>query len=255
MKLTLESGLVIPDPPVDAIVRGVASEQFAILERDEGTYIQCLKRGNAPFDYVLEYRDGSLELHYEAADGHIKLDRVVGAFVAFLQGDDAWKRDFRWVQLDLETSQGNDSCDPTDSQKMAGGGLDSSLVTCPQCNGCGDRRCPECRGSGHSKCPACGGCGTRGLVDVAIGRGGNANAGGIMRRSEQCLNCKGTGFVGGTCPECGGAGNLRCPMCGGRGRVSGNEATEFRNRKLIGCGLLLFGAVVIWILIQFAQPK
>jgi hypothetical protein len=100
MELTLGSGRVIPDATEDDIRSLIAGEEFAILGPDL-TYIQCAERREPPYDYVLEYQDGSLDRHYRAVDGPITLDRVTAAFLKYRRGDASWRDDFRWEKLEL----------------------------------------------------------------------------------------------------------------------------------------------------------
>lgn len=101
MKLRLESGKIIKWATEADILASIEGEEFAILEAESDTYMQCAQQDESPFEYILEYQDGSLERHYEAVDGPITLDRVLGAFVKYLRGDDSWKQDFEWVRMDL----------------------------------------------------------------------------------------------------------------------------------------------------------
>jgi hypothetical protein len=101
MELALESGRVVIDPSEDDILASIEGEDFAILGVDPDTYIQCAQQREPPFEYVLEYQDGSLDQHYQAVDGPITLDRVLDAFVKYLRRDSSWRSDFRWEKIDL----------------------------------------------------------------------------------------------------------------------------------------------------------
>ena len=101
MELTLESGRVIPDVTEDDILSVIEGEDFAILAIDSSNYIQCAEQGEEPYEYVLEYQDGSLNCHYQAADGPITLDRVISAFLKYLRRDSSWQSDFRWERMEL----------------------------------------------------------------------------------------------------------------------------------------------------------
>ena len=101
MELTLESGRVVPDPTEDDIRSSIEGEEFAILGDDPDTYIQCAEQREPPYEYVLEYQDGSLDRHYQAVDGPITLDRVVAAFRKYLRRDPSWRSNFRWEKMDL----------------------------------------------------------------------------------------------------------------------------------------------------------
>ncbi|WP_406697244.1 hypothetical protein V5E97_00265 [Singulisphaera sp. Ch08] len=57
--------------------------------------MQCGEQKEPPYEYELEYRDGFQDAHYRAVDGPITLDRVISAFIWYLQGDLTWRSRFR----------------------------------------------------------------------------------------------------------------------------------------------------------------
>jgi hypothetical protein len=101
VELTLESGRVIAGATEDDILASIDGEEFAILGIDPDTYIQCAEQKEPPYEYVLEYQDGSLDRHYQAVDGPITLDRVIAAFIKYLRRDSSWQSDFRWEKMEL----------------------------------------------------------------------------------------------------------------------------------------------------------
>ena len=101
MNLELESGRILEMVSEADLRAAIDGEEFAILATSPDTYIQCAERKKPPYDYVLEYQDGSLDQHYQATDGPIPLERVLAAFVKYLQGDGTWRADFVWEKLDL----------------------------------------------------------------------------------------------------------------------------------------------------------
>src|SRR5262245_47752464 len=101
MDLELESGRVIHEATEEEVRAFVEHEDFAVLTAEPNWYIQCAQGGEPPYEYLLEYQDGSLAEHYRAVDGPITAARVVAAFVKYLRGDASWKNDFRWEKLDL----------------------------------------------------------------------------------------------------------------------------------------------------------
>lgn len=101
MELTLESGKVISSATEADIRRSIEREEFSILAVDRDTYMQCAKQSEPPYQYILEYQDGSLDHHYEAVDGPITLDQVLAAFIKYLRQDESWRDDFQWKKLDL----------------------------------------------------------------------------------------------------------------------------------------------------------
>ena len=101
MKLELESGFVATSPTDDDFTR-IEGEEFAILSgADADTYLQCAERTEPPWEYILEYQDGSLDKHYRATDGPIKLDQILVAFRKYRDGDTTWLTDFTWELMDL----------------------------------------------------------------------------------------------------------------------------------------------------------
>jgi GGDEF domain-containing protein len=100
MDLELASGRVVRAATSDDILAHLDGEEFAILSTGPESYIQCGEQKEPPYEYELEYRDGSQDAHYRAADGPITLDRVISAFIWHLQGDPAWRLRFRWERIE-----------------------------------------------------------------------------------------------------------------------------------------------------------
>jgi hypothetical protein len=100
MDLELESGRLIHDVTEEDLTF-VQGEEFAILSTEELTYIQCAEQPEPPYEYVLEYQEGSLSEHYRAVDQPIYLGRVLSAFSKYLRGDPSWRSDFHWEKVDL----------------------------------------------------------------------------------------------------------------------------------------------------------
>ena len=101
MNLELASGRILELVSEADLRAAVGSDEFAILGPNPDTYIQCARRKDPPYDYVLEYQDDSLERHYQAVDGPIPLERVRAAFVKYLHGDATWRNDFVWEKMNL----------------------------------------------------------------------------------------------------------------------------------------------------------
>ena len=101
MQLEVESGRIIADPTEDDVRTSISAEEFAILGIDDRTYIQYAEQPEPPYDYVLEYQDGSLDSHFTAVDGPITRDRVISAFIKYLRQDTSWQIDFRWQKMVL----------------------------------------------------------------------------------------------------------------------------------------------------------
>jgi hypothetical protein len=67
-------------------------DSFAILGASDMTYIQIWGDENVGFD--LEYQEGSIDSHFRAKNDDIPLDQVVGAFIAYRNGDNDWRDNF-----------------------------------------------------------------------------------------------------------------------------------------------------------------
>ncbi len=93
-----ESGKSIENPRIRDLER-IKDEKFSILEAGPYRCIQCLKMGDPPWGYVVEYQDGSLDEQYQSVDGPIGVNRVVAAFTKYLKGDPSWQQDFTWGKL------------------------------------------------------------------------------------------------------------------------------------------------------------
>ena len=101
LKLELESGAII-NSPTDADFRSIEGQEFAILSgADSNTYLQCAEQTEPPWEYVLEYQEGSLDNHYRALGDNIKFDQILVAFRKYRDGDPSWRTDFNWERMDL----------------------------------------------------------------------------------------------------------------------------------------------------------
>lgn len=101
-KLKLNSGQVIPDPSAGDVERGLRSlvEEdggTVILERDGSRFLQTAWERDEGF-VVLEYNDGRPDLHFQCLTG-LETERVIRAFLGYLDGRDDHKRDFAWKPL------------------------------------------------------------------------------------------------------------------------------------------------------------
>ncbi len=106
-------GNTVLDRPDDAAVRaalrrlfdGVEDEPFMVLvegpepERSE-YFIQTARISTGSF--VLEYREGSWDQHYQCdavSLGPRGLRELTSAFIDYLHGNNTWKTRFEWKQL------------------------------------------------------------------------------------------------------------------------------------------------------------
>jgi hypothetical protein len=101
MTLQLESGKLIKNVTEADLRRYLEGEEFAILAVDDDTYMQCAEQQDRPYEYVLEYQDGSLHQHYRAVDEPITQERVLAAMAKYLRGDASWRDEFEWEKVDL----------------------------------------------------------------------------------------------------------------------------------------------------------
>lgn len=101
MKLELESGFFVSSPTDEDFAR-IEGEEFAILSAgDDDTYIQCAEQTEPPWEYILEYQDGSLSEHFRAIEGPITLAQILMAFRKYRDNDSSWRADFTWERMDL----------------------------------------------------------------------------------------------------------------------------------------------------------
>ena len=101
MELILESGKTIASATEQDILSLIEGEDFAILGIDPDTYIQCAEQREPPYEYILEYQDGSLDQHFSAVNGPITLERVLATFLKYLRRDSSWRADFEWERVEL----------------------------------------------------------------------------------------------------------------------------------------------------------
>jgi len=67
--------------------------EFIILSQADEMYIQAA--GEADDPYVMEYREGSDDRHFECTR-ELKKSEAEAAFLKYLKGDSTWKTDFQW---------------------------------------------------------------------------------------------------------------------------------------------------------------
>ena len=100
MKLKIEHGDDILDATSDDVSRAIQEilrrgEGFVVLGSAEQHYIQA--QGGRDYPFMLEYREGSWESHYQATEQTISASDVERAMRKYLAGDDSWKESFTWV--------------------------------------------------------------------------------------------------------------------------------------------------------------
>jgi len=70
-----------------------ADGEFAILSREGQVFMQAAGEGDGP--YVLEYRDGGDESHFQSARTLTK-EEIRSAFMKYLRDDRSWMTDHEW---------------------------------------------------------------------------------------------------------------------------------------------------------------
>ena len=73
--------------------------EYIILSQAEQVYMQAFGEDDGPF--VLEYRQGSGDQHYECPQDLTK-DQVLDAFLKYLCGDPSWQQDHEWQPLKIK---------------------------------------------------------------------------------------------------------------------------------------------------------
>jgi hypothetical protein len=103
MKLEVEGCRAIVDPRSSALQSAVSSlshpaPSFLILSRSEATYLQVAV--TAPGQFVVEYRERSVPQHFQSVRSDLSGDEVVRILEAFRQGEDSWRQENEWRQID-----------------------------------------------------------------------------------------------------------------------------------------------------------
>lgn len=71
--------------------------EYIILSQEDQIYIQAAGELDDP--YTLEYREGNADNHFQV-DRDVSKEEVLSAFLKYLRGDETWKTDFTWNQLE-----------------------------------------------------------------------------------------------------------------------------------------------------------
>jgi hypothetical protein len=80
--------------------------EFIILLQDDDHYIQAA--GEKDNDCILEYRDGSGDEHYRAANILLSKAEIKQAFMDYLHGDTRWHARWKWEKLDFSGANKHD---------------------------------------------------------------------------------------------------------------------------------------------------
>src|SRR4051812_29572813 len=83
---------------IGSLAQQSADEAFAILSRDDDSYIQTVRDTDGLFG--LEYQEGSTEAHYGCYED---LDEaaIIRTFTRYLDGDDHWRTDRVWEKMEI----------------------------------------------------------------------------------------------------------------------------------------------------------
>jgi hypothetical protein len=99
MQLELGTGQIVKDPSLDQIAAALKAlpggdDSFAILSRDEMTYMQTT--GSAAGGFELEYQAGSTREHYMCTNRQVSLDVTIRVFQLYAQRDVRWLSEVAW---------------------------------------------------------------------------------------------------------------------------------------------------------------
>jgi hypothetical protein len=107
MDLETGTGRTIANPSESQIAEALAAlpggdDSFAILARDELTYIQTA--GSPSEGFLLEYQAGSLDQHHRSTENTLPLSTVTNAFQRYAAEDPSWRSLVTW-QRDAPSPQ------------------------------------------------------------------------------------------------------------------------------------------------------
>lgn len=99
MKLETSNAHEVSNPSAAQIAEALASlpggdESFAILATGPQTYVQVA--GSSGEGFTLEYRDGSEDKHFEAAESPVDLKLATTVFQRYAAGDISWQSLASW---------------------------------------------------------------------------------------------------------------------------------------------------------------
>ena len=103
MDLETGTGGKIANPSASQIAEELAAlpggvDSFAILSRDELTYIQTT--GGPSAGFLLEYQEGSLDQHYRSTEETLSLSTITNAFQLYAAEDPSWRPLVTWKRDD-----------------------------------------------------------------------------------------------------------------------------------------------------------
>lgn len=104
MRLDIGGHTTIDGPTpgrVEQVLRSMAeqNEQYVSLDSAEQYYVMAMPSQFVGEFWDLEFREGSAERHYAAADGR-PIDEVVEVFLSYLNGDNVWRTRVEWKRTE-----------------------------------------------------------------------------------------------------------------------------------------------------------
>ena len=73
--------------------------EYIILSESDQVFIQASGEGDGP--YMLEYREGGSDRHFQCARS-VKKSEVESAFLKYSKRDGTWKTDFEWKKIEAK---------------------------------------------------------------------------------------------------------------------------------------------------------
>lgn len=88
------------------LLRNPHDERFALMLRPGGGEQDYMQAAGEPTGgWVLEYRDGSPNQHFQSIDDALPLERVAAAFYSYGNGDPSWQQAFEWRRLPFSSDE------------------------------------------------------------------------------------------------------------------------------------------------------
>ncbi len=111
MRLEINGTMVIEDADEESVQHGLSllvgegdENSFASLSRTEDDYVQAL--GNLEHGFYIEYRDELGAQRYGNLQRALTSEELREFFLLYLEGNDRWRTEHRWTQLEPLEQQG-----------------------------------------------------------------------------------------------------------------------------------------------------
>lgn len=82
---------------INAFLNDADRGEFIILSQSDQVFIQA--SGECDDPYMMEYREGDGDHHFQCTQD-VSKENVQAAFMKYLKGDNSWKTDVEWKQLE-----------------------------------------------------------------------------------------------------------------------------------------------------------